>query len=313
MGIKTLPASYILRKHNLEMYITKNLEPRVPFLNLLPFADNDTGEFATVLEADTAKQDIDNKTLSEPLELAEGSELTDINISPINAVLGKTMVTGYQFPYTKQFLKRQDSDARIALAISKIIAGMAHKVNFIIGKGMADSAGAHFPTTLSDWVDAIDPRADFIKLRSAFNSGAAGTDDLAFNLDHALIANDKHVLLQDYYMSMDKPFNNTSIDVDGTNAENIKNAFNDIPGVDIIGLDSQIPPGIVNKYVDPDYSTIKTAELADPQKTLEIPQSLINVNLVEPRKINEPYLYQIVCELGYSSQEPLGVVTGVLT
>ena len=109
MGINTLPASYILRRHNLEMYLTKKIEPLVPFLNLFPLADNDTGEFATVLDSPTAKEDMDNGVLSEPLEVTEGSELTDVELSPINATLGKTSVVGYQFKYTKQFLKRQDS------------------------------------------------------------------------------------------------------------------------------------------------------------------------------------------------------------
>jgi hypothetical protein len=312
MGINTLPASYILRKHNLEMYLTKKIEPLVPFLNLLPLADNDTGEFATVLDSPTAKEDMDNGVLSEPLEVTEGSELTDVELSPINATLGKTSVVGYQFKYTKQFLKRQDSDARIALATSKIIAGMAHKLNAICLNGIVESAGAAFPSGLSDWDTAIDPRSDAIKLRSAFNSGSAGDDDLPFELDTCFISNTKHVKLQDYYMSFDKDFNNKSIDVDGTNFENIKNAFNGITGVDLVGIDSTIPCGIIEKYVDPDYSTIRQAELSDAQSNLQIPQSLLNVNLVEPRKIEEPYIYQIVAEMGFSSQEPKGAVKGAL-
>ncbi len=318
MVFNTLPADYILKKHNLEIYLTKNLEPLVPFLSLLPVADNDTGEFATVLKADTAKQDIDNEIMSEPLEVAEGSELTGITLSPINAVLGKTSVVGYEFEYTDQFLNRQDSDARIALALSKVIAGMAHKLNFIFAKGMAGSAAAAFPTTISDWADSIDPRADFIKLRSAFNSGSAGNQDLAYKLDQAFVANDKHVLLQDYYMSMDKPFDNESIDVDGTKVDNMMNALNGIKdkngnAIDYLGMDSSTPAGIINKYVDPKYSTIKTAELANPQSRLNIPNSLINVNQVVPREYNEPYKYQIVAEVGYSSQEPLAVQVGKLT
>lgn len=312
MAINTLPAKYILRKHNLEMYLTKKIEPLVPFLNLLPTADNDTGEFATVIESTTAKEDMDNEKLSEPLMVTEGSDLTDVTIEPLNAQLGKTAVVGYQFKYTKQFLRRQDSDARINLATSKIIAGMAHKLNALIGKGISDSATASFPSNLSDWDTAIDPRADMIKLRDAFESGASGTDDLPFSLDTCLVSNTKHVKLQDYYMSFDKEFNNKSIDVDGTEVRNIKNSFSGLSGVDLIGLDSQIPCGIIEKYVDPAYSTIRQAELSDAQANMNIPQSLINVNLIEPVKFEDPYIYQVVAELGFSCQEPKGAVKGAL-
>lgn len=311
--VKTQPAKYILRKHNLEMYLTKSIEPEVPFIGLLPMADNDTGEFATVLSDPTAAEDTANSVMSEPLDTAEASELTEIDISPLNAVLGRTMAVGYEFKYTKQFLKRQDSDARVQLALSKIKAGMIQKINGIILQGIVNGAGAAFPNNLSTWASAIDPRADAIKLRTAFNSGASGTDPLPFELDTCFISGAKHVNLQEYYMSMDWPFNNKEIDVDGTKFINVKNSFAQLTSAkDLVGIDSRIPPGIIEKYVDPDYSVIRQAELADPQKSLTLPQSLINVNMVEPRKYNESYIVQVVAELGYSNQEAKGAVAGTL-
>ena len=313
MVVNTLPADHILRKHNLEMYLTKKIEPKVPFLSMLPLADNDTGEFPTVLTDYTAKEEIDNGVLSEPMPVTEGSELTDVELSPLNAVLGKTTVVGYQFRFTERFLRRQDSEARIKLALSKIDAGMAHKLNAIFLNALINASSASFPSDLSDWATAIDPRSDAIKLRDEFNTGSAGTDDLPFELGKCFVSNNMHVKLQEYYMSMDWPFNNQSIDVDGTYFENVKNAFNGISGYNIVGLDQSVPPGIIEKYVDPKYSTIKQAELQDAQKSIEIPPSLINVNLVEPRKIEEPYIYQVVAEVGYSSQEPKGVLAGSLS
>lgn len=312
--MNTLPAKYILRKHNLETYLTKKIEPRVPFLSIFPTTNNETGEFATVLEAPTAKEDTDNEVMSEPMRITEGADINDINISPLNATLGETMAVGYQFTYTKKFLKRQDSDARITYAISQIIAGMAHKLNAIFLKGASDAAAAAYPNNLSDWDDIgdIDPRADAIKLRSAFSSGSAGADDLPFELDTCFISNAKHVTLQEYYMSMEWPFNAQEVNVDGTMFRNIKNGLSSLSGVDLVGLDSTTPPGIIEKYVDPDYSVIRQAELADPQRSIELPDSLINVNLVEPRKFEDPYIYQVIAEVGYNSVNPLGVIKGAL-
>ncbi len=318
MPINTLPADFILRKHNLEVYLTKKIEPLVPFLKLFPLVDNDTGEFTTVIDSATARKDIDDSVLSEPLTVTEGADLTNIEITPINAILGRTAALGYQFRYTKQFLKRQDSDARIRLALSKIVAGMAHKINAIILRGLVDTAGVAVPTGIPSWATVtaanFNPRADAIKMRSAFTAGGAGTEDLPFELDTCFISNVRHVRLQEFYMSaLHQPsFNSKEIDVDGTMFRNIKNALMGIPNTHIIGLDSKIPPGVIHKYVDPDYSTIKSAELADPQKVMEIPDSLINVNLVEPRKFSEPYIYQVVAEMGYSSQEPNAVMAGNL-
>lgn len=310
MPIETLPADFILRKHNLELYLTKKIEPRVPFLKLFPLSDNDTGEFSTVLENTTSKED---PKISEPMEMPEAADMTDIQISPLNAVLGKTMAVGYQFKYTDQFLNRQDSSARISAAISKVIAGMGHKINRVILGGMIDAAGKSLPNTISDWATAIDPRSDAIKMRDAFNTDATTGDELPFELNKAFISGTYHSKLQDYYSSMNWPFNNKSMDVDGTYFDNIKNALNDFDDVDFVGIDDTVPAGIIEKYVNPKYSTIKKTELQNEQKDMDLPDSLINVNYVEPRFAQEPYVYQIFAELGYNSLEPDGVMTGKLS
>lgn len=309
MAIETLPADFILRKHNLELYLTKKIEPKVPFLKIFPLSDNDTGEFTTVLENLTSKED---PKITEPLEMPEGSDITDIQISPLNAVLGKTMAVGYQFQYTDQFLNRQDSPARISAAISKIIAGMVHKVNRVILGGMINAAGKAVPDDISDWATAIDPRSDAIKMRDAFSTNADG-DELPFELNKAFIAGTFHSKLQEYYSNMNWPFNNKSMDVDGTYFDNVKNALNDFADVDFVGIDDTVPAGIIEKYVNPKYSTIKKAELQNEQKDMDIPDSLINVNYVKPRYIQEPHVYQIFAELGYNSLEPDGVMTGKLS
>lgn len=313
MAIQTLSAKFLLRKHNLEIYAAKKIEPACEFIGLLPSAVTETGEFSSVITDTTAAEDKTSGVLSDPLDVAEASELTEIEISPLNVQLGQTSIVGYQFPYTKRFLKRSDSDARLQLALSKIFAGMVQKIDGVVLQGIVDNAGGAFASGLSDWDTAIDPRADMIKLRTAFNTGSDGTESLPFELDKVYVNGTKHAKLQDYYMSMDWPFDNRTINVDGTDVINVKNAFANLTTTkDIVGLDSRIPPGIIQKYVDPDYSVIRQAELAEPQKTTNLPDSLIQVNIVEPRRIEEPGLVQIVAELGYNNLEPKGAIAGTL-
>jgi hypothetical protein len=291
----------------------KGIEPEVPFINILPMAQTDTGEFPTVLQDTTAAEDVAAGTMTEPMRVKEVSDLTEVEITPINAILGRTAVVGYKFPYTDKFLRRSDSDARINLALSKIKAGMIMKINMVMLQGIVDAANASFPDDLSDWDTAIDPRADAIKLRKEFNTGSTGTEALPFELDTCFVSGTKHALLQEYYMSMDWAFDNKVIDVDGTKFYNVKNAFANLTSSkDIVGLDSRIPPGIFEKYTDPRYSTIRQAELADPQSTLNVPPSLINVNKVEPRSITDEYIVEIVAEIGFASTEPKGAVAGTL-
>lgn len=312
MAVNALPKDFLTRAHSAELYLTKKVEPQVPFLNLLPLADTETGEFATVIESSTAKEDMDNGVLGEPMDLTEGSELTDVVLEPLNAMRGETSAVGYQLTYTKKFLKRQDSEARTKIAVSKAIAGMAHKLNAVFAKAISDSAGLTIPSGVSDWDATIDPRNDGILIRSAFSAGQDGTKDTAFNNPECFVGNNKHTKLQQYYMSMDWPFNANRIDVDGTYFNNVKNALGGLSGIDLVAVDNQVPPGIIQKYIDPDYSAIRRAELADNQSVIELPDSLIQVNLVEPRKVQDPYIMQIVAEVGYSSQEPMGAMAGAL-
>jgi hypothetical protein len=313
--IQTLSANFLLQRHNLEMYLMELIEPKLPFLNVFPTSQNDTGEFATVLKQPTAAQDTANKIMGEPLDTAELSELTEIQISPLSAILGRTSAIGYQFKYSQKFKNRSDSDARLQLALSKIGAGMAMKIQALIMAGVLNSASAVFPAGLSDWSDVstIDPRIDARKIRRSFNLGSDPTVSLPFNMDTAFVGYEAFDSLSDYYTSMDYPFDATGINVDGTKFIDVKNAF-DLLGVDedFVGIDSTIPCGIVEKYVDPDYSTIQKSIEQGPQNQVDIPLSLININQYKELAAPHNNVVEIWAELGFSGQEPLGAMAGTL-
>ncbi len=284
----------------------KKIEPELFFLNIMPMAQTDTGEFPTVLRDPTAAEDTEDGVMSEPMDVAEASELTEIEISPLNAVLGKTMACGYTFKDTDKFLNRSDSGARVQLAFSKISAGIAAKVNTALLTQIVAAAGLSVPGTLSSWDTEIDPRSDSIKLRHAMHP-----KDSPFRLTDAYIPDTKFQKLEEYYMSMDWTFDSNAIDVDGTIYHNVQDSFADLAS-NFLGLDRNIPAGIIEKYVDPKYSTLAAAQLADPQKTINLPSALINVLPFQPNRQHEQYGFDIWAEVGYSNQEPNGVMTGTI-
>ena len=79
-----------------------------------------------------------------------------------------------------------------------------------------------------------------------------------------------------------------------------------------LGIDKNIPAGIIQKYVNPKYSTIAQAQLADPQASMNLPPALINILQFEPTRQHESYGFDIWAEIGYANQEPKGAMTGTL-
>lgn len=311
-GVQTLSADYLLRKHNMEIYLMKRMDPKLYFLGILPTANTDTGEFATVLKSPTAAEDIANDVTSEPLDVTELSDFTKIDISPLNAVLGRTNAVGYSFEYSQKFLNRSDAGANVNLALSKVAAGMAIKINSIILSGLVSGAEATFPSDLSHWSTEIDPRIDARKLRTAFSVGTDPSVDLPFNLDTAFIDYVRADALEDYYTSFDWDFTSGAVNVDGTTFNNVKNSFKDMPNVNFVGIDSTVPPGIIETYVDPNFSTIQQSIEQDPQSAIKLPPAMININKFQRQEGAHNTVFEIWAEIGYSNQEPLGAVAGNL-
>jgi hypothetical protein len=293
------------------MYVMERIEPKTYFLNVLPMSNNETGEFASVIKNTTAAEDTANGTMGEPLDLTEQSEITEISLAPATVTLGHTSAIAYSFKYDQKFLNRSSSAAIVQAALSKVGAGMAHAINTILGKGIIAGASAPFPSGLSAWSTAIDPRIDARKMRTSMSVGTNPNVDLPFELDTAFVDQTRFDALSDYYTSLDLPFDATGINVDSTKFMNVKNAFNGL-SQNFIGMDSSVPCGIVETYVDPNFSTIQQSILQNPQNAINLPPALINVNTFKEQKAPHNSVMEIWCEIGYNNREPLGAMTGNL-
>ena len=310
MAVQTQNASWFLQPHNAEMYVMERIEPKTYFTSVLPISNNDTGEFASVIKNTTAAEDTASGVMGEPLDLTEQSELTEISLAPANVTLGRTSAIGFSFKYDQKFLNRSNSAAIVQNALSKVGAGIAHKINTIVGTGIINGASAAFPSGLSAWSTAIDPRIDMRKCRTSMGVGTNANVDLPFDMDTAFVDQTRFDALSDYYLSLELPFDPTGINVDGTKVMNVKNAFAGL-SQNFIGMDSTVPCGVIETYVDPDYSMLQKSILTNPQAPVDIPP-LINVNTYKEQNAPHNTVMEIWCELGYSNQEPLGAMTGNL-
>ncbi|HOP33259.1 MAG TPA: hypothetical protein PKU94_07785 [Candidatus Hydrothermia bacterium] len=294
----TVPAEALLRKHNMEYYITENVIPQVPFLQILPTAENQTGEFTSVVESNNPVRDIREGDQGTPALASEASELTTIQLVAGKVVSGNTVSYGYSLAYTDKDAERSQFTADIKLATQKMIAGFAYFLNDYIAGELVRTAQLDAPDDISDWgTSEYDPRADFVKIRKAYKEKTG-----FFRADTVMLALDPFYKLQEYLVSFDKEVNEAELSVDGMR---IQNVGDDIDGShDFIVLDSQVPPGIIEKYVNPRYSALSG------QQAPGVPPALININEVKEDTYPHRNILELWVDVGYNSREPYSVMTG---
>lgn len=299
-ALHTLPADFLLRRHTLEYYISKELTSRLYFLNVIPISPNDTGEYTNVIESGSTIKDIIQGNQSLPAEAGEATELPTVSIEPIRAVSGRTKMFGFNIAWTPKRERFSQFTADINIAVKKIITAMSYQINQTIVEGLVASAGLSAPDDLSDWgQDDYDPRGDFVKIRSKYTE-----DTGVFQATNAYLSNSAHVLLQEYMASFDKSFTAEEIDVDGTTAYNVGGSFTSLDK-DFLIFDRGNPPGILEAVLDPDYSALSQEDVSG-----NTPPAIINVNQYQEEKSPHRKYMEVWADIGYNSREPDSVMTG---
>ena len=296
----TMPPEALLRKHNLEYYITEKLIPEVPFLNILPTADNTTGEFTSVVESMNPVADIKDGKQGLPGLASEASDLTTIQLKAGKVVSGNTVSYGYSLAYTDKDAERGQFTADIQLATQRMIAGFAYFLNEYIASELVRTAGLSAPDDLSDWSqDEYDPRADLLKIRKKFREKTG-----LFQADLVLLSLDPYYKIQEYLLSFDKEVDEENMSVDGMMIKNVGDSFDDTK--DMIVMDSKAPAGIIEKYVSPEYSALSS------QAAPGVPPALININEVKEDTYPHRNILELWVDIGYNSREPGSLMTGQL-
>ena len=304
----TLTGSALFRKHNAEIFIQENIMEKLHFINTVPISANDTGEFATVIGNPEGIE------IVEPEDAGEESELTEIELKPIDAVLGNTHAKGFKIRFSRQAVNRSKEQALMEAKLKEVASGMTQYLNQEFLKGMVAGAGAKFPTGLSDWndLDAIDPLMDAIDMRKAYKTKGKG-----FKLTQSFIAEDRFTNLEKYWQSMDWKYDGSEgIDVNGTLFINAEDSFDGVVNskkdpINCLNIDKDTPAGVMELCIEKEFSTYQTAKLRNPKNT-KLPPALFNINEFA---LNEyPYTkgYDIWVDCGYSTHEPSGISAGWL-
>lgn len=294
-----LPADYLLRKHNLEVYVTNELYRRTPFLEAIKVSMNDTGEYSTVIDSGSVFEDIKDGKMSEAVEAGEAAEFTTVTVQPRKAQLGKTTMYGYTIEWTRQKERQAQFTADINLAVNYTVTALKYCLEKTIVSGLVETAGLT-PPTLSDWGNDnnIDPLKDFINIRSKFIE-----DTGIFNATEAYLSNEAHTKLQIYMASLQRKYDAREIDVDGTIARNADLSFYGL-SKDAIFLDRDNPPGVLEAVVDPDFSTVSGMDGA--------PTPLINVNKLQEDRAPHRKFMEVWADIGYNSREPKAAMAAQL-
>jgi hypothetical protein len=131
----TLPAEAYLNRIYAEEKIMENLEPYLPFNEILKPIDISQSVFNYKKREMTISEDITNAVMSEPTPVGEKTQFNNIEISNISQEDGRSYRLGYQMKFTRDDLLQQDTAKSeldygyqalgygIALATTKMILG----------------------------------------------------------------------------------------------------------------------------------------------------------------------------------------------
>ena len=259
---QTLPKDYFLREHNPEFYVNEKIHETLHFLDFLPMVNNEYGEFTQYITDANADEVTEN-----PRGVGEGVTFAEINFGKPSEKRGALAAKGFKFSWTSKVERQGRLNANMQIWLSKAVSRLAKFYDAKFAAAIIASANATAPTTLSDWGEnTIDPKMDELKIIDAFE-----TDDFGFKATDVYLNHTDYFALQSYLASF--PY-------DVKMELNYHNFGNAIPVGQGLVMDNSVPIADIEKYTNPDYSTLRQAEIVAEKKGKElknVPESFINV------------------------------------
>lgn len=249
MPIITLSAEKMLRKEFVERAILTKMKPQLYFLDIFPIVDlGGSTNFTHFIDDQNAEDDIQKAVMSEPMEVSELSELTKIDISPINRVTGDTYQFGYAFEYSEAKLKENGFIDEVQRAIDRMAYGMARKINGDIFNAM-DTYATGNAITLNDgsWDESAQINDDLIDLKYSFEDQTFQEytlTDMYLNTKQIREANK-------FYQAL-----NGSFDINNTEDIALHNTKTTVTDGTAYCIDRNIKPMTIYKNVNPKHSTL---------------------------------------------------------
>lgn len=306
----TLPNDYFLKKQNQEFYVVEKAHEDLFFTRMFQTVDNDTGTFMSLESQASALKDIQNKIMSDVIDISEGVEFTDINFSEDTPIAGHLRGKGFGFSYSDLWESNGTLTANLSIKLSKATSAMCFYIDSLIGSSIGD-AGAVTAPTFSDWSDdtAIDAKNDNISINENFSN-----DGFRYKPSDVLLNATRFFQLWRYLSSFDgnagAVLNGDSIVYGG------KTWWNLYDSIDVdkwIALSNTVPAALIEKRVNPKYSFIKQAEMASLKtgnELKDVPASLINYQNYKPE--GQPDMNRVLmwCNVGLNVREPHAIMQG---
>ena len=282
----------LLQPSTVEFILYSKMNPTMSMLGMFEKQDlHGDKHFAFATDRTTAEDDILNGILHEPVEIAEASQLPQINISGIQEESGHVTKLGFEMEFTeeavadnKNYSNVQRTLSRAGYAIQRTMNRYAYEV--LIANAQAPTL-SDTPTSWSvEGNEAID---DNVKaLQRAFNN----QDGYNYSMTDMFVSQASLWGAEDYY---------DATRINGFDPNNVRGM--NLTGIKelesgLLGIDSNLAPAIWYYNVHPEDNTYNDAF-----------GSFINVNRVEQNEeIPRGLKIQMYVEFGFAVLEPRAVL-----
>lgn len=293
MAYITSDIDELLKPYNLELTLFEKMNPTLSMLGMFDKKNNNGRDtFAYARDETTAEQMIVDGIMKEPVEILEGSELPEVQITGISKNVGKMRRIGFQAVFTEEALKDNINYDKIQKTMETMAYAMARTLNRHAYQVLIQSAQA--PTiTLGDgeWDDDNDEiDNDIKKIQRAFKA----QEGYLYDLTDMFVSQNAYWAAEDWYEA-----NRTNgfdpSNVRGMNLTDIKELESGL-----LGIDMNLKPAKWYYNVYPEDN-----QLHDEYNTF------IHINRVdelEGHKIPRKVTIQMYVEYGFAVLEPKAVV-----
>ena len=284
MSAITISPEMALRPQFIEATILQKLNPQLGFLNMFPRVNLDGATtFKHYVDDISADDDIKSGKLGEPIDLGELSQLSEIEVSGINSVIGDTQQFGFSMRFSKD-VKKQKMVDEITRTYERAAYAMQKTINSMFLETIKEYAAAT-PITLNDgsWTTSEKIPEDVMDMQAAFE--IIGYN---YNLTDMFIGKDSWYGAKKLYNAIEvKGFNPD--DVDGSKLHKVTELSSGL-----IGIDNNIKPLTCYYNVESDLSTI--------------PNSFINVNKYQEQKHPRNIVIEVTAEMGIGVKHAKGML-----
>ena len=242
-----------LHKQDREFYAHEKAHEQLFFLNLFKVNQNETGTFTSITSEVSAAKELADKIMSQPTNYAEGVEFTDIDFAdeePVSGVLGGK---GFGFRYSDFWKRNGMMSSTYPIRVTKAVSALCIYTDILINNALTNSAAVANAPTLTKWTDetAADPKGDIVDIQEAFSN-----DGYRYKATDILLSSTEYFALCRYLDSFDIKYDQLNLNWNGVNYWNLENAM---PAGEYTALNRTVPAVVLEKYTNPEFSTIQQA------------------------------------------------------